>query len=169
MRKKKKLMVGFMILLSLSLHGQQSMFKALFMFNFAKYIEWPNQAKQSEFIIGVSGNDDIISELNKLAAVRKINGKPIVIKKVMTPSEAPNANIYYIPTANSGQLSKATTYFSGKPTLIITNKDDLCKKGACLNYVNRNGKMKYEVNQANIKSHQLNVDPKLIALGIEIK
>ncbi|GAF05655.1 hypothetical protein JCM21142_104400 [Saccharicrinis fermentans DSM 9555 = JCM 21142] len=155
--------------MSLTIHGQQSMFKALFMFNFAKYIVWPDQAKQNEFIIGVSGNDAIISELNKLAAIRKINGKPIVIKKVKSPSEAPNANMYYIPASNSGKLSEVTTYFAGKPTLIITNKDNLCKKGACINYVNRNGKLKYEVNQANIKSHQLNVDPKLIALGIEIK
>ena len=81
----------FMILLlgaTLMASGQQSMFKALFMFNFAKYIEWPNQESKSEFIIGVLGNDDIITELKKLAGARKINNKSIVVKSVKSPSEA---------------------------------------------------------------------------------
>ncbi len=158
-----------MICMSLSITGQQSMFKALFMFNFAKYIEWPNQNSQKEFIIGVYGNDEIIPELKKLAAARKINNRTIVVKSVKNPSEVPNANLFYIPTQASGNIDKVTAYFADKPTLIITNKANLCTKGSGINYITQGGKMKYEIKKANITSHNLRVDTKLIALGIEIK
>ncbi len=166
---KKKWIVLLMILTSISLNGQQSMFKALFMFNFAKYIEWPNHESQNEFIIGVYGNDDIVTELKKLAAARKINNKSIVVKSVKSPAEVPNAHLFYIPTSHSSQIENVTAYYTGKPTLIISDKEDLCLKGSAINYVTVGGKMKYEVCKDNISSHQLNVDPKLISLGIEIK
>ncbi|WP_430933398.1 YfiR family protein [Saccharicrinis sp. 156] len=166
---KKKLIAMMMILMSLSLSGQQSMFKALFMFNFAKYIEWPNQESQKEFIIGVYGDDEIIAELNKLAAARKINNKSIVVANVSSPSEAGNANIFYVPSAKSGEIGKITSFFAGKSTLIITDNTNLCNKGAGINYTMQGGKMKFEICKRNITSHHLNIDPKLVTLGIEIK
>ena len=155
-------------LLTLPVPGQQSMFKALFMFNFAKYIEWPNQKTESEFVIGIYGNDDITAELQKLAVARKINNRTIVVKSVKVPSEAPNANIFYIPPQSSSSLDEIISFYAQKSTLIITDKSDLCLKGAGINYVMQEGKMKYEVCKKNILSHNLNVDPKLISLGIEI-
>ncbi|WP_066631189.1 YfiR family protein [Labilibacter marinus] len=166
---KKKLIAAILVLMTISLSGQQSMFKALFMFNFAKYIEWPKQDSKQEFVIGVYGNDDIVPELKKLAAARKINNKKIVVKTVKNPSEVPDASLFYVPHSSSGNIEKVTSFFAGKPTLIVSDKADLCQKGAGINYVMQDGKMKYEVCKRNLTSHQLNVDPKLISLGIEIK
>ncbi len=61
-----------------------------------------------------------------------------------------------------------TAFFNNKPSLIISDKEGLYLKGSGINYVTSNGKMKYEVNKATIRSHKLNIDPKLISLGIEI-
>ena len=155
-------------LLTLPVPGQQSMFKALFMFNFAKYIEWPNQESQKEFIIAVYGENEIIPELEKLAAARKINNKPIVIKTVKSPSEAPEAHLFYLPTNSSNKIDEVISFYKEKPTLIVTDKANLINKGAGINYITKGGKMKFEVKKSNITSHNLNVDPKLIALGIEI-
>jgi len=166
---KKKLIVLIMILSSLSISGQQPMFKALFIFNFAKYIEWPNQKSQQEFIIGVYGNDEIVTELNKLAKARKINNKTIVVKSVKLPSEAPNANMFYIPNSKSGNITKVTSFFTNKTTLIVSDKPNLCSKGAGINYIMKNGKLKYEISKKNIISHNLKINQKLISLGIIIK
>ncbi len=166
---KKRLIVVAMIFISLSISGQQSMFKALFMFNFAKYIEWPNQSNQEEFIIGILGNDEIIPELNKLAGARKINNRTIVVKSVKDIKDASDANIFYIPPSKSSTIDEAKNYFSNKPTLIICENSNACNKGAGINYTLQGGKMQYEISRHNIISHKLNVDQKLIALGIEIK
>ncbi len=166
---KKTMIAALMILLSLSLTSQEPMFKALFIFNFAKYIEWPNQESESEFIIGVYGNDPIIGELNKLAAARKINNKSIVVKRVSSPSELPNAHIFFLPNKGSDNMREVTSYYAGKPTLIITDQSNFCSRGAGINYVMQDGKLKFEIKRSNITSHGLNIDPKLITLGTEIK
>ncbi|WP_083631322.1 YfiR family protein [Labilibacter marinus] len=166
---KKGSIILVLLLFTLSVPGQQSMFKALFMFNFAKYIEWPTSSNQTEFVIGIYGNDDITPELKKLAAARKINSKSIVVVNVKNPSEAANANIFYIPSSKSGDIEKVTSFFKGKSTLIVTDKNGLCSKGASINYVTQDGKMKFEISKTNITKHNLKVDSKLISLGIETK
>ena len=158
-----------MIASSLSMYGQNAMFKALFMFNFAKYIEWPDQTDQKEFIIGVLGNDEIVSELNKLASARKINNKTIVVKNVKDVKDASDSNIFFIPTSKSSNINNVKTHFANKPTLIICEDAGACFNGAGINYTMQGGKMKYEISKQNIACHNLNVDQKLIALGIEIK
>lgn len=156
-------------IMSLSVTGQQSMFKALFLFNFAKYIEWPQSSNQQEFIIGIYGSDDIEDELKKLASTRKINAKTIVVKKINSPAEATGLNILYIPTSNSNSIDKLTSSLQGTSTLIVTDKANMCSKGAHINYVLVNGKMKFEISKNNIGSNNLKVDPKLLSLGIEVK
>ncbi len=166
---KKKLTVLVMLVLTLSLTGQQSMFKALFMFNFAKYIEWPNLSNQNEFVIGVYGNDDIVTELKKLASSKKINNKSIVVKSVKSPSEVSNAQLFFIPESKSGNISEVVSFFNNKPTLIVSEKKGACADGTAINYTLLEGKLKYEICRKNIESHQLKVDQKLISLGIEVK
>jgi len=145
------------------------MFKALFMFNFAKYIEWPNQELQNEFVIGVYDNDPIMEELNKIALVRKINNKAIVIKRVSNPSEVSDANIFFLPNAASDNINQVTSYFAGKPTLIITDHPEFCNRGAGINYYTEKDKLKFEIKKSNIISHGLNMSSQLIILGTEIK
>ncbi len=167
--QKKAFLLLLLINISIVSFGQNSMFKALFMFNFAKYIEWPAGTSNNNFIIAVYGKDDITPELQKLASARKINNKTIIVKTINSPSEAQNANIIFLPESKHGELSKVVAYFNNKPTLIISEKSGACKQGSAINYVTQNGKMKYEVCKYNITSHNLNVDQKLIALGTEIK
>lgn len=163
------MIAAIMILISISLTGQEPMFKALFIFNFAKYIEWPNQKSETDFIIGIYGNDPIIGELNKLAASQKVNNKSIVVKRVSSPSELTNACIFYLPSSAANKMSQVTSYFAERPTLIITEHSNACINGAGINYVMHEGKLKFEINKSNIVSHGLNLDPKLIVLGTEIK
>ncbi len=166
--QKKALFLVLLVSVSIASYGQNAMFKALFMFNFGKYIEWPGQTSGNQFIIGVYGNDDIIPELNKLAAARKINNKTIVIKSVNSPSEVKDANIFFVPENKQGKLNEVIAYFNDKPTLIIGESNNACHHGAGINYIMQDGKMKYEICKTNITSHNLNLDHKLVALGIEI-
>ncbi|WP_075602903.1 YfiR family protein [Saccharicrinis aurantiacus] len=166
---KKKILVLIMAIMSLSATGQQSMFKALFLFNFAKYIEWPQSSNQKDFIIGIYGSDDVEDELKKLASSRKINAKTIIIKKVGSPDEAKGANILYIPTSKSNSIDEITKSLLNEPTLIVTDKAKMCNKGAHINYALVDGKMKFEISKNNINSNNLKVSPKLISLGIEVQ
>ncbi len=57
---------------------------ASYLYNFAKNIEWPNQAAMTSFDIGVYGanNPSLMAELNVLRDKMKLRNLPIVVNQV---------------------------------------------------------------------------------------
>lgn len=167
----KKVIPFFVLFLFLKLSaafGQDEMFKALFMYNFTKNIEWPTEYKQGDFIIGVLGNSPIIDELDKIAARKTVGNQKIVIKRYATLDEVNQCHILFIPTTKSNVLADAVAKCNSNATLIITDKPGLVHSGAALNFVKVDGKQKFEISTANIEKSDLKVNAYLVSLGIEV-
>ena len=148
--------------------AQNEMFKALFMYNFTKDIDWPDSYKQGDFVIGVLGNSEIIAELNKIAQKKKVGGQQIKVKKFTAVNDIEKCNILYLPENKSSQLSAALEKLTDKPTLIITDKPGLAQEGAGINYVTVDGGQKFEINRNNIQARGLKINSFLLSLGIVV-
>jgi hypothetical protein len=150
------------------LFAQNEKFKALFMYNFTKYIEWPQQARQGDFVIGVLGNSPIVNELEIIATKQKIGTQNIVIKTYSSVDMIDNCQILYLPPSKSKQLSSVLTKIGGKAILIITDNPGLALQGAAINYVSDGDKIKYEINRKNIDKSGLSVSSALLSLGVSV-
>lgn len=146
--------------------AQNEKFKALFMYNFTKYIEWPAVQRQGDFVIGVLGSSSITSELETIAGKQKVGVQNIVVKTFSTVDEIENCQILYIPSSRSGLISPVVSKLSGRSTLIIADKSGMALQGAGINYVMDGDKLKYEINKKNIESKGLSVSNSLLSLGI---
>jgi len=113
--------------------AQNEMFKALFLYNFTKDIDWPETYKQGEFVVGVLGNSKIIAEIEKIGSKKKVGTQSIVVKKFTSNSDIVYCHVLYITPEKSSQLSEALTKLSDKPTLVITDKPGLADQGAGIN------------------------------------
>lgn len=149
-------------------YSQNEKFKALFMYNFTKYIEWPSSQRSGDFIIGVLGSSILSDELKTIAGKQKVGSQNIVVKVFNTVENIENCHIIYIPPSKSSQLSSVLSKISGKNTLVITDKDGLANQGAGINYVLDGDKLKYEVSKNNIEKKGLIVSSSLLALGIVV-
>jgi hypothetical protein len=70
-------------LFSKNAKAQETDYKAysLFVYNFMKYVEWPEAQSKGDFVIAVLGDSPINKELENLAASKKLKGRNIVLKK----------------------------------------------------------------------------------------
>jgi len=149
-------------------YAQNEKFKALFMYNFTKYIEWPATQRQGDFIIGVLGNAALTKELETIAGKQKVGTQSIVVKTFASVDDIDNCSILFVPAGKSSQMGMVVSKLGSKSILIITDKEGLAKQGACINYVMDGDKLKYEVNKSNIEKKGLTVSNALLALGIVI-
>ncbi len=168
MKKVISLMLYLGFIGWISIYAQNEKFKALFMYNFTKYIEWPAIQRQGDFIIGVLGNTALTKELETIAGKQKVGTQNIVVKTFATVDEIDNCSILFIPAGKSSQISLVVSKLGSKSVLIITDKDGLARQGACINYVMDGDKLKYEVNKSNIEKKGLTVSNSLLALGIVV-
>src|SRR5437870_3816659 len=73
--------------------------KAAFLYNFAKFVEWPPQAFANDatvFTIGVIGEDPFGEELERMVKHKNLNGRPFAVKQVKTLSELKSCHILFI-------------------------------------------------------------------------
>jgi hypothetical protein len=170
MNMKKKSWFVFIVLffLTTSLYSQGEKFKALFMYNFTKYLEWPDQKKQGDFVIGVFGNSPIIDELNVIAQKRKVGAQQIKVEKISTLEEIQKCHIVYFPDSRSAKFTELKSNFGAKGIVFITDKPGLGKDSG-INYVSVNGKQNFEVNKGNLEGQGIKINSALLSLGIIVK
>jgi hypothetical protein len=165
--KKPFLLILFLILLKANFAmAQDEKFKALFLYNYAKGIEWPSNS--GDFVIGVLGSSPIVDELNIIAQKKKVGNQTIVIKKQNTLEGAENCNIFFLPSNKSANLSSLLVKVKGKSTLIVTDSPGSIKSGSCINFFITNDKLSYEISKNNIEKQGLKVTANLLSLGVKI-
>lgn len=160
------------LLLALSAHsasGQMQKFKALFIFNFAKNIEWPAQTADNEIIVTIVGDDKLVEELSELAEVQKVGTRQLSVKTVSSIDEISDSQMVFLSSSKSSLMPMLVSYQKDSPTLLIGDKEGLCSQGAGISFVKNEGKLGFEISPANIEDKGLSMAKKLVYLGIEVQ
>lgn len=166
--KKAFVLISFLLLTvsTFKCLAQDNRFKSLYIYNFTKYIEWPNELRTGDFIITIVGASPLYKDLILLGTHKTVGTQKIKVSKVATLDEVKDCHLLYLTTSNSNMLDAALAKFSSKPILIVTDKPGLIDKGASINYVEIGGKLKFEISKKNIEAHNLKVSSVLIGYGI---
>ena len=142
--------------------------KAVFLYNFTRYFEWPNN-KSGNFIISILGeNPNLVHELNKMAATKMVGSQKIEIKNIKDLKEIESSNILFILPDKSAVLADAVSKFKGKGTLIVTEKAGLAKVGSAINFIIEENKQKFELNKTSASKAGLKVSSALDPLAAAI-
>jgi len=169
MKRKHWLILLAIIFLLPAIKAQDDKFKALFMYNFTKYLEWPPEKQKSEFIIGVYGTSAIISELNIIAQKRKVGTQQIIVKRITDPAQLKKCNIVYVPENRSVKINEVTNACNGGGVVIVSDKEGLAKTHSGINYVKINGKQNFEISKKNLEKQGIKVNSALLSLGIVVE
>ena len=143
--------------------------KAVYINNFIKYIEWPEEDKKGNFVVGVLGSNAVLnSELQKTAENnnKKPENRKIEIMYLSGAVEATKCHIVYILPDNSPQLNDVISKLKNKSTLIVTEKPGMTELGAGINFVIVENKLKFELNKQNIENHKLKVASALVNFAV---
>ena len=165
MKKPLVILLLLFILMPLS-KAQDEKFKALFMYNFTKYLEWPTSKQSGDFVIGVYGNSPIINELNIIAQKRKVGAQQIIVKKITESVQFESCNIIYVPANRSAKINEIQQYCNGKGVVLITDKPGMAKTHSGINYVKVNGKQNFEINKRHLETQGIKINSVLLSLGI---
>ena len=143
--------------------------KAVFMYNFSKYIEWPKNYQDGNFVIGIIGDTPLYKELANMARTKKAGSQPFEIKKYSSVSQLDECHIVFLPYKKSNLLPSVVKKTKNKSTLIVTEKEGLAKKGSCVNFVVKKYRQKFELNKKELQKRSLKVSYKLETLAILVE
>lgn len=141
--------------------------KAVFIYNFTKYIEWPSDYQSGEFTIGIFGeNPALFKELDNMSKVKKVANRSFKIENVESLDDLNNQHILYIPKESNASVSAVVSKLKGKSTLLVTEAPGLAKQGADINFIIVGSRQKFELNKTTVSNHNLKVSSTLEKLSV---
>jgi hypothetical protein len=137
--------------------------QTLYIFNFTKYVEWPSGNKAMK--IGVVDNASAEEYLKKMAKTKSTGGVEISIVNTREISSLSSCQIIFIPSNTTDLADELIERFNANPILIVTQDADLTKKGASVSFKVVASKLRFQLNEENIKSKGLKVANALSVLA----
>ncbi len=170
MMKKIKILAAALLISGSAFSQDRPMHEvhSMMVYNFTKYVQWPDHSATGEFIIGVVGNNDIFNTLNGWYGGKPRGSKTYIIKKFNSAAEVTDCHVLYIDKSKSGEFDNVNDKVKGKGTLIITDKSGLGEKGSSINFKLVDNKLKFELNQKAIEASNLKVSGALSSMAILI-
>ncbi|NJM25379.1 MAG: YfiR family protein [Bacteroidia bacterium] len=141
---------------------------AAMLYNFIKYVQWPNETETGDFVVGVIGEDDVYNTLKQWYDGKQKGTKKYVIKKLSSAADASDCQVVYVGRAKSREFDNIKSSVDGKSILTITDGNGLGEKGSCINFKVIDGKLKFELNQGVFSHSNLKVSGQLSSMAILI-
>jgi hypothetical protein len=157
----------FSICMSLPGFSQSDMDYAIhanIVYRFTKYINWPENKKNGDFIIGVIGDSPIFNELQYFLPNKKVGSQKIVVKRFSSTQSSFNCHILFISDEKSNSIKKIVACTKG-----TSESDGLADRGSCINFIVIEDHIKLEINKTNILERDLNIANELLSLAIQVK
>jgi hypothetical protein len=146
--------------------------KAAYLYNFAKFVEWPAPSftnRDSPLVIGIFGQNPFGDELTTIARDHKINGRPIVIKAVASAADAAGVHLMFFAVTEDARIPATLVALKGEWLLTVGESDRFVASGGVINFVRESDKVRFEINTAAAGRHQLKLSAQLLKLAKTIR
>ena len=138
--------------------------KAAYLYQFGRYIEWPANAfadSQSPFVIGVLEGDPIIADLEQIAAIKKIQDRPIHIQRFSSPDDVRACHIVFLSASSAAETQEAIVHrVAGPGVLLVGEAEKLLDWGGMIRFVVEENKVRINIARKAARRQGLTISPK---------
>jgi hypothetical protein len=142
--------------------------KAVFLFNFTQFVEWPPDAfaePDTPLVIGIVGDDPFGSYLDEIAAGEKINNHPLVIRRFQTTDDVTASHILFFNLKATVKLAEVLGSLKNKSTLTVGDSDRFIRTGGMIRLFTENNRIRIRIDPEATKRARLIISPKLLKLA----
>lgn len=163
-----RLVILLLFISSITMNAQNEKFKALFLYNFIKNIEWPASYKQGDVTIGVFGNSSIVKELETITSSQKSGNQNMKVKVINNLDEISNYHLIYVSPSKGSSVASLIAKLNGGSSLVVSDTKNGVQQGAAINFVVDGDKLKFEICKTHIEQKGLKVSASLLNLGMQV-
>jgi hypothetical protein len=139
--------------------------KAVFLYNFAQFVDWPGDAFASAsdpLVIGILGEDPFGKYIDEAVRGERVNGRPIAIRRISRPEDAASCQILFISRSEAGNLPGILSLLKGKNVLTVSDIDGFSHGGGMIRFVMENNKVRLRINIDAARAAGLRISSKLL-------
>jgi hypothetical protein len=145
--------------------ARETQVKAVFLFNFVQFVEWPAAAFASPdapLVIGVLGADPFGEILDEVVRGEKIGARTLEVRRFATVEEVAGCQLLFISASEQPHLEETLRALQGRPILTVGDTEGFATRGGMIRFVTDRGRIKLRINLAAAKAAGLVLSSKLL-------
>ena len=141
--------------------------KAAFLYNFAKFTEWPSGTyadASAPLTVCVLGQDPFGKALDSIAG-KRIDDRRTAVSRITRVEEAGRCQVVFISESEDGRLAGIVDYLAGRPVLTVCNAPNCSRFRGIIHLRVVSERIRFAIDIDSAKSAGLKLSSKLLALA----
>lgn len=147
--------------------------KAAYLYNFAKFVTWPEQAfgsPDSPVVIGIVDRGRWSATVSHTIGTNTANSRRVTIRAINpNKPDLTGCHMLYIARAESDSIPSLLTAAKASPILTVSDAERFAADGGMIGFVRVDNSLKLEINRSRATEARLMISSKLLALAKIIK
>jgi hypothetical protein len=146
--------------------------KAAFLYNFARFVEWPAEAFQNpsqSFVFCVLGEDPFGRALDDVLDGRKIDGRASVVRRISDAHRTKGCQILFISPSEPKSVLALLAGIGDSGLLTVGESDAAAADGMIIDFILEGGKIRFIINAAGAEREKLRISSRLLSLATVVR
>ncbi len=142
--------------------------KAVFLFNFIQFVEWPPAAfpdDSTPIRIGVLGDDPFGPALEEAVRGESIRNRSLVVRRAHRLEEIQDCQLLFICKSEQRKLDNILSRLGNRPVLTVSEVTGFTRQGGIIAFYQDGKKVRFEINSTTAQKSGLKLSSQLLGLG----
>jgi hypothetical protein len=140
--------------------------KVAFVYNFARFVEWPQSPPRQAIRIAVVGRGDLATPLEEITRGKTVNGRSIEVVRLTAAVPIPRCDILLVEHSESKHVNNIIQSVAGKPVLTVSDGPNCMRDGAMIGFLLVEESVRFQINQEAAEKAGLKVSSQLLKVAL---
>lgn len=150
--------------------ASEAQVKAVFLFNFAQFVEWPPEAvpdSQAPLVIGILGDDPFGDFLDATVRGERRGARPFVVQRYQRVEDITRCDILFLSRSGGGgdRPEDILARLKNRPILTVSDADRFAERGGMIRFVTDRGRVRLQINPVPAEAAHLTISSKLLRVA----
>jgi tRNA A58 N-methylase Trm61 len=142
--------------------------KAGFLFNFTKFVEWPEGTfadSSAPIILGVVGENPFGNLLTETAAGKSVNGRPVVVRQFKEGQDLRSCQVLFVVSTDKKHIAQTLGMLRGSRVLTVGEGSGFTQSGGMIAFLVEGNRVRLEIDLETAAEAHLKISAKVIAVA----
>ena len=148
--------------------SQEYQVKAAFLYNFAKFVDWPSAAFANDnapITVCVYGKDPFGATLDDTVRSKTIGARGFAVRRPKSPKDMAGCQIAFLAGSAGDQLKDFLAVLDSSSVLSVGEDPHFAEQGGHVQFVMEGGRIRFLINVDSVNRAGFKMSSKLLALA----
>jgi hypothetical protein len=146
--------------------------EAAFLAKFGGYVEWEKSvfaSPTSAITLCIVGKDPFGNALDSVIAATRIDGRPIVLRRLQSISRGSGCQILFAGGSDTQSVAQALDAVRGEKILTVTDAEMARDVAGIIEFVVKDNRVRFDIDLKAASANGLTISSKLLSIALAVK